>query len=192
MKVSPVEAQFGDPTKVTGVVTEDGLPAAGRTVQLEGKRYPFTTAAEPIATATTAADGTYAFSEELTRNTVLQVTTAGGASPRKRAYVFPKTMLSFRARGARAIKLTQRYIVPRGVKLEQPTLFYVGPRGKDRAPRAGTGKLKRTRPGRYRATAIVRLPAEWNGRFRYASCFRYTGGTGMGNPRASCPRRFKF
>jgi len=191
-KISPVEAQFGDPTKVTGTVFEDGVPAAGRAVQLEGKRYPFTGAAEPLATATTADDGTFAFSEELDGNTVLQVTTPGAVSSRKRVYVFPATTLTFRARGPREIKLTQRYVVPRGVKLEQPTLFYVGPRGKDRAPRAGSGTLKRTRPGRYRATAIVKIPAAWNGRFRYASCFRYTGGSGMGNPRASCPRKFRF
>jgi len=191
-KISPVEAQFGDPTKVTGTVFEDGVPAAGRAVQLEGKGYPFSGAAEVLATTTTADDGTFAFSEELDRNTVLQVTTPGAVSPRKRVYVFPATTLTFRARGAREIKLTQRFVVPRGVKLEQPTLFYVGPRGKDRAPRAGSGKLKRTRPGRYRATAIVKIPAAWNGRFRYASCFRYTGGSGMGDPRASCPRRFKF
>jgi hypothetical protein len=192
VKFSPIEAQFGDPTKVTGTVFEDGVPAAGRAVQLEGKGYPFSGAAKVLATATTADDGTFAFSEKLDRNTVLQVTTPGAVSPRKRVYVFPATTLTFRARGAREIKLTQRFVVPRGVKLEQPTLFYVGPRGKDRAPRAGSGTLKRTRPGRYRATAIVKIPAAWNGRFRYASCFRYTGGSGMGNPRASCPRRFKF
>jgi hypothetical protein len=192
MKVSPVEAQFGDPTKVTGTVAVDGVPVAGRTVQLEGKRYPFKGEAGVLATATTAADGTFAFSEELTRNTVLQVTTEGGASSRKRAYVFPATTLSFRARSSREIQLTQRYVVPRGVKLEQPTLFYVGPRGTARAPRAASAKLKRTRPGRYRSTAVVRIPAAWKGRFRYASCFRYSGGSGMGNPRASCPKNFRF
>jgi hypothetical protein len=123
---------------------------------------------------------------------VLQVTTPGAVSSRERVYVFPATTLTFRARSSRLIKLTQRYVVPRGVKLEQPTLFYVGERGKARAPRVATAKLRRTRPGRYRATALVRIPAAWSGRFRYASCFRYTGGSGMGNPRASCPRRFKF
>ena len=168
------------------------MPAAGRAVQLEGKRYPFSGAAEALATTTTADDGTFAFSEELDRNTVLQVTTPGAVSPRERVYVFPATTLTFRARGSRVIKLTQRYVVPRGVKLEQPTLFYVGAAGKPRAPRAATAKLERTRPGRYRATAIVKIPAAWNGRFRYASCFRYTGGSGMGNPRASCPRKFRF
>jgi hypothetical protein len=192
VRISPVEAQFGEPTKVTGTVFEDGVPAAGRAVQLEGKGYPFSDAAEVLATATTADNGTFAFSEELDRNTVLQVTTPGAVSPRKRVYVFPATTLSFRARGAREIKLTQRFVVPRGVRLKQPTLFYVGPRGKDRAPRAGSGVLKRTRPGRYRATAIVKLRPEWHGRFRYASCFRYTVGSGMGNPRASCPKRFSF
>jgi hypothetical protein len=192
LKVSPLEAQFGKPTKVTGTVAFDGVPAAGQAVQLEGKRYPYKGDAQPLATATTAADGTFAFSQKLTRNTVLQVTTAGGASERTRAYVFPATTLSFRARSSRVIKLTQRYVVPRAVKLAQPTLFYVGPRGKRRAPRAATAELTRIRRGRYRSTAIVHIPAAWHGRFRYASCFRYTVGSGMGNPRASCPKRFKF
>ena len=191
-KMSPVEAEFGEPTKVTGTVREDGVPAAGRAVQLEGKGYPFSGAAEVLATTTTADDGTFAFSQELDRNTVLQVTTPGAVSPRKRVYVLPAFKLSFRVHGARAIKLTQRFTVPRGVKLTQPTLFYVGPRGKDRAPRAGSGELKRTKPGHYRAAAIVKLRPAWHGRFRYASCFRYTVGSGMGNPRARCPKRFKF
>jgi hypothetical protein len=78
------------------------------------------------------------------------------------------------------------------VRLEQPTIFYVGPRGAERAPRAATVELERIRAGRYRSTALVRLPSKWRGRFRYASCFRYTGGSGMGNPRATCPRRFRF
>jgi hypothetical protein len=192
MEVARVEAAYGDPTKVTGVVAVDGLPAAGHVVQLEGKRYPHTGEPAVIATATTASDGTYEFREKLSRNTVLQVRTAGAASIRKRVYVFPRTKLSYRARGPNELKLTQRYVVPRGIKLDQPTLFYVGRRGKPRAPRAATAKLKRTRSGRYRSTAIVRIPEAWSGRFRYASCFRYTGGSGMGNPRASCPRKFKF
>ena len=192
MDVGRAEVTYGDATKVTGVVAVDGVPAAGQVVQLEGKRYPYTDEAAVIATATTAADGTYEFREELSLNTVLQVRTTGAASSRERVYVFPRSTLSYRGLGPNELKLTQRYVVPRGVKLEQPTLFYVGQRGKPRAPRVATGKLKRTRPGRYRSTAIVSIPEAWNGRFRYASCFRYTGGSGMGNPRATCPRRFKF
>ena len=70
-KISPVEAEFGEPTKVTGTVLEDGVPAAGRAVQLEGKGYPFSGAAEVLATTTTADDGTFVFSEKLDGNTVL-------------------------------------------------------------------------------------------------------------------------
>jgi hypothetical protein len=97
------------------------------------------------------------------------------------------------------IKVTQRYRVPRGVRLEQPTLFYVGPcrpRGRRctarSAPLAARAELERVRPGRYRSSALVRLPAKWKGRFRYGSCFRYTVGSGMGNPRTGCPKRFRF
>ena len=33
---------------------------------------------------------------------------------------------AFRARSSRVIKLTQRYRVPKGVRLRAPTIFYVG------------------------------------------------------------------
>jgi hypothetical protein len=192
IKVEPEETRYGEVTEVTGTALQDGVPFAGQPVQLEGRRYPFEDEWAVIDEAVTAADGTYAFERELDRNWDLRVTTGGVSSARERAYVFPAFTLTFRARNARVIRVTQRYRVPRGVKLDKPTIFYVGPRGSKRAPRAATGELERIRAGRYRSTALVRLPADWKGKFRYASCFRYTGGSGMGDPRASCPRRFKF
>ena len=192
MTVEPEETTYGEPTEITGTALLDGAPFAGQPVQLEGRRYPFEGEFEVLETGTTGADGTYAFERELDRNWDLRVRAGDGVSPRERAYVFPASELTFRARSSRVIRVTQRYRVPRGVRLEKPTIFYVGPRGAKRAPRAATGELERIRAGRYRSTAVVRLPAKWKGRFRYASCFRYTGGSGMGNPRASCPRRFRF
>jgi hypothetical protein len=190
--VAPPETGFGDVTEISGGVAVDGAPAVDETVVLEGRRYPFTGEFRALEETTTAAGGTYAFERKLDRNWQLRVVAAGKTSKRVRAYVFPATRLSFRARNSRVIRLTQRYVVPRGVRLEQPTLFYVGRRGVATAPRVATAELERTRPGRYRSTAVVRIPAEWKGRFRYASCFRYTVGSGMGNPRAGCPRRFRF
>ena len=39
----------------------------------------------------------------------------------------------------------------------------------------------------------VTLPASWNGAFRYASCFRASAGSGMGDPDQSCPKlRLRF
>jgi hypothetical protein len=192
MDISPEETRYGEMTQITGTALLDGAPYAGQPVQLEGRRYPFEDEFAVLESGVTGADGTYAFERELDRNWDLRVRAGDGVSPQERAYVFPAFELTFRARSARVIKLTQRYRVPRGVRLEKPTIFYVGPRGAKRAPRAGTGELERIRAGRYRSTAVVRLPAKWKGRFRYASCFRYTGGSGMGNPRSSCPRRFRF
>jgi hypothetical protein len=192
MAVKPEETTYGDPTQITGTALQDGAPFAGQPVVLEGRRYPFEDEFQALETGTTGADGAYAFERELDRNWDLRVRAGGGIAPRVRAYVYPASTLTFRARSSRVIRLTQRYRVPRGVRLEKPTIFYVGRRGAKSAPRAATGELERIRAGRYRSSAIVRLPASWNGRFRYASCFRYTGGSGMGNPRASCPQRFRF
>jgi hypothetical protein len=192
IKVTPAEAQLDDSTRISGTVLDDGVPVQGAIVRLDGKRYPFEDELAPVATATTGADGAYRFDRELARNWQFRVVAGTTKSQRVRAYVYPATKLTFRARSSRAIKLTQRYRVPRGVRLKEPTIFYVGRGGRPSAPRVATGKLERIRAGRYRSTAVVRLPAAWDGRFRYASCFRYTGGSGMGNPRASCPRRFRF
>ena len=192
IKVTPAESQFGDTTHITGTVLDNGAPVAGALVRLDGKRYPFEDELAPVATATTDEKGAYRFVRELARNWQFRVVAGTTKSPRARAYVYPATKLTYRARSSRVIKLTQRYRLPRGVRLKEPTIFYVGRGGRTSAPRVATGKTERIRAGRYRSTAVVRLPAAWDGRFRYASCFRYTGGSGMGNPRASCPRRFKF
>jgi len=192
MNVAPAETRYGEVTEITGTALLDGAPFAGQPVRLEGRRYPFDDEFAVIDEAVTGADGSYRFERELDRNWDLRVTTGGAVSPRDRAYVFPAFTLSYRARNSRVIRITQRYRVPRGVRLEKPTIFYVGPRGAKRAPRAATGELERIRSGRYRSTVLVRIPSAWKGRFRYASCFRYTGGSGMGNPRSTCPRRFRF
>jgi hypothetical protein len=192
IKLVPSEAQFGSTTRITGTVAVDGVAAAGQPVTLEGRPYPYTADFAPLVTGTTGPDGRYTFEQTRDRNWQFRVVATGATSARVRAYVFPDTTLAFKARSSRSIRLIQRYRVPQGVKLEQPTLFYVGKRGRKTAPRVATGELERIRAGRYRSTAIVRLPEAWNGKFRYASCFRYTGGSGMGNPRASCPKRFRF
>jgi hypothetical protein len=192
IKLAPVEAQFGEQTKISGTVLSDGAPLAGQALELEGRRYPFESPFAALAQTTSAADGAYAFERTLDRNWQFRVTAADVKSHRMHAYVFPFTTLTFRARSSRVIKLTQRYRVPKGVRLEQPTLFYVGQRGRKTAPRVASAKVERVRAGRYTSSAVVRLPKAWHGRFRYASCFRYTGGSGMGNPRAGCPTRFHF
>jgi hypothetical protein len=108
MEVSDEEIRYGDETTVTGTALLDGAPFAGQPVQLEAKRYPFDGEFEPIATGVTNADGTYSFERELDRNTELRVTTGGAVAPRARVYVAPALVLSFQARNARVIRVTQR------------------------------------------------------------------------------------
>jgi hypothetical protein len=192
IKLTPAETQFGQTMKIAGTALSDGAALANTPVELDVRSYPFEEPFAPLATTTTAVDGTYAFEQRISRNAQFRVIAAATKSHRVHAYVFPASTLTFAARTSRVIRLTQRYRVPQGVRLTQPTIFYVGRRGRATAPRVATGKLEKIRAGRYRSTATVRLPAKWHGRFRYASCFRYSGGSGMGNPRATCPKRFRF
>jgi len=56
-----------------------------------------------------------------------------------------------------------------------------------------SGELKRVKAGRYTSTVDIALPASWNGTFRFASCFRASTGSGMGDPKQSCPvLHYKF
>jgi Protein of unknown function (DUF1416) len=192
MDVEPRETRFGDETEITGNVTADGMPVAGRQVRLEGRRYPFDGDLRVLDTAVTEADGTYRFEREFERNWQVRVLAPEERSKTERVYVFPRVELSFKALNPRVIRLTQRYRVPHGTELERPTLFYVGRRGRPTAPLAATAEVVRKRSGRYVSTALVRIPTAWDGRFRYASCFRYTVGSGMGKPGARCPKRFRF
>ena len=41
IRISPDEVRYGEATEITGTATDDGVPYAGRPIQLEGRRYPF-------------------------------------------------------------------------------------------------------------------------------------------------------
>jgi hypothetical protein len=195
--------RLGFATKVTGVATESGAPLAGRTVRLEVREHPFTEEWTARGEARTGADGGFSFSKRLERNHQLRVVLAGlppapdVASPIAAAYVLPAFTLSFDQAPGRRIRLRQVYTVPKRVRLSAPTRFYVGPckadkRGDctaERAPFRKRGRTRRIRAGRYVATATVRIPARYEGRFTYVSCFGYSEGSGMGNPDLRCPRR---
>jgi hypothetical protein len=192
-EVSPEEARYGDTSALTGTVTDDaGAPLAGAELSLMGRRYPFKGDFRVLDHATTDAAGAYRFEREFERNWQVRVVLGEDRSATERVYVFPRFRLSFEPRNSRVIELTQRYRVPHGVALERPTRFYVGRRGRDTAPVAATAEVERVRSGRFVSRAVVRIPAAWKGRFRYASCFLYTVGSGMGDPSAKCPKRFRF
>jgi carboxypeptidase family protein len=193
IELAPRDARYGDTTEVTGTVTDDaGAPLAGAEVVLVGRRYPFDGEFRSLARAVTDAQGAYRFEREFERNWQVRVLMGEDRSTTERVYVGPRIRLSYAARNSRVIAVTQTYRVPHGVDLERPTLFYVGPRGRSTAPLAARAETERVASGRFRARALVRIPSTWNGRFLYGSCFRYTVGSGMGNPKSKCPKRFRF
>ena len=201
-------ADFGDSHTVTGKMTGPyGAPLVGRSVVLEARPYPFRGRKyKAVETATSGLDGRFAFDHAFDRNQRVRVSAPefpGDHSFVLPVYVFPRTALSFGLVRRNVIRLVQTYRTPKNVKLTAPTLFYVGMAGKKRAPlaakvktqpvraKAKKGKKGKIKKGRFRATAIVRIPRAWKGRFRYASCFPYNAG--MGNPKLGCPKKnYKF
>jgi hypothetical protein len=209
VRVTPTDGvRLGNKTKVAGRVTEGGVPLANRTVQLEVRKHPFKRAWRRVASKQTGADGGYSFARAFTRNHHVRVRLVGlpateytspqpdTVTKRRNAYVLPAFTLAFEQRGARRIRISQTYTVPKSVKLTAPTRFYVGPckpNNRDvctakRAPFAKQADTRRVRAGRYVAAATVRIPASFGGRFSYVSCFAYSKGSGMGDPGQRCPR----
>jgi hypothetical protein len=193
--VGPPDAQLGDPHTAAGQMLDDaGKAMAGRRIALEVRPFPFTGDFRPVDHATTDKHGRFAFGDlEVDRNADVRVVAFDGTtSGIARAFTYPAHELSYTVVNSRRIRFTQTYRVPRDVRLTRETLFYVGRASRRTAPVVARGKPVRTRRGRFRARATVTLPRSWHGRFHYASCFRYSKGSGMGDPARGCPRRFRF
>ena len=196
-------ADFGESHTITGKLTGPyGAPLAGRPVELEVRSYPYRAAASrrwprrpPGSTGASPSSGR---STATTRSASWRPSSAIAARVEP-LYVFPRTALSFALVRRNVIRVVQTYRTPKNVKLTAPTLFYVGKAGKKKAPLAARAKTKPVRAkgkgkkqgkiikGRFRASALVRIPNAWGGRFRYASCFPYNAG--MGNPKLGCPKK---
>jgi hypothetical protein len=195
VKLTRDSVRYGAEHRVTGTLLDGTKPVVGQVVVLEGRRYPFEGSDRVITRATTDAKGEFTLRAELDRNHRLRVIApaVGQTSPILRAYVLPEFELSFRALRPGVVRLYQRYTVPRTVRLKSPTLFYLGPRGAEHASRRVSAKVTRTRAGKYLSKVDFTVPDSWDGAFRYASCFRSSTGSGMGNPDQSCPRlRLEF
>jgi hypothetical protein len=182
--------RYGAAHTVSGTLVDGAVPMGAQEVVLEGRRYPYEGSYRVIAKTTTDAEGAFSFKPKLDRNHRLRVSAPAQnvTSDVVRAYTLPSFELSFRAISPGVVRLYQRYTVPKTVRLTAPTLFYLGPRGAKRASKRVVSQLKRTRAGRYTSMSTVRLPSGWRGAFRYASCFRPSAGSGMGDPDATCPR----
>jgi hypothetical protein len=196
--------RLGGVNTVTGTVTDDaGAPLVGREIRLEVRRHPFAGVWRRRATTTTDAAGAYALRPELDRNHEVRVRLVGTLpepdtlSAVRNVFVLPAFKLSFAQRANGKIRVRQDYTVPEDVLLTAPTRFYVGPcdlKGQrctaKLAPLVAVAKTKQVRKGRYRATATVKIPARYEGRFQYVSCFTYSKGSGMGDPETlTCPKR---
>ncbi|MDA0183462.1 hypothetical protein OJ997_24345 [Solirubrobacter phytolaccae] len=187
--------RYGGAHRVEGTLTDATVPLANQEVILEGRRYPYEGSYRVIERGTTDAEGRFRFDAELDRNHRLRVVAPAQTltSQRLQAYTLPGFELSFRAISPGVVRLYQRYTVPKNVRLSAPTLFYLGKRGASKASLRRTGELKRVKAGRYTSQVTVTLPSGWNGAFRYASCFRASTGSGMGDPNQSCPKlRLQF
>jgi hypothetical protein len=105
---SPQSVDQGEPTIITGTATDDGTPVAGGTVDLLARRVGSTRDLHVVATGTTAADGTIAFTDTPAVPTAYRLHLIGATgqpgalSDRTRVWVRYLTSLSIRGRAHEA------------------------------------------------------------------------------------------
>jgi hypothetical protein len=187
--------RFGSPHRATGTLTDDaGAPAAGQAIELQARPFPYKGSFKKVATAKTGADGRFTFKRVFDRDVELRAVAAALSvtSVTRHAYVFPRIHLSFEQLSGGRLRLIQTLRTPKDVRLSAPVIFYLGSGNAKTAPPTAKAKPRRTAPGRFRASAKVMLPKAWKGSFRYGSCFKYSRGSGMGDPNATCPTRYRF
>jgi hypothetical protein len=186
--------RFGTPHEMEGFLGENGLPLAGQPVEIQARPYPYAGEFRTIATVTTEDNGGFGLRRKFSRNVQLRAFAPVQfvVSPARRAYVFPRPRSVFKALSGSRLRITQFLRTPAGVRLTAKTNFYLARPGAKSAPRVATAKPERIGRGRFKAVATVRLPRAWRGGFRYGSCFRYSEGSGLGDPKASCPKRYRF
>jgi hypothetical protein len=186
--------QYGTPHEATGRLVEGTTPLAGQAVEIRSRAYPYNGAFTKVATVVTDANGFYELTRRFNRNVELQaVAVAQNAVSRtRRAYVYPRPRSTFKSLSGSRLRITQFLRTPAGVRLSAKTIFYLGPGNAKSAPRVASATPRKIGRGRFKATATVKIPRRWKGAFRYGSCFRYSEGSGLGNPRATCPEKYRF
>jgi len=186
--------QFGTAHEMDGALREGTAPLAGQAVELQGRAYPYDGGFKTLATTTTRADGSFAFSRRFDRNMDVRAVAPVQAERSRtlRAYVYPRPRSTFKALSGSRLRITQFLRTAPNVRLTARTTFYLGPEKARSAPPAARAKPRRIGRGRFKATATVKLPRSWRGSFRYGSCFRYSEGSGMGKPSVTCPERYRF
>lgn len=187
LRVAPAGgAIVGQPHRISGALTDGGVPVPGQVVTLEA-RPAGAAAFAPIGTVSTQADGGYRFDRAFDRNQRLRVSAAGTLAEGVAA-VFPAVRLSARTVRPNVIRMTQSFPAEAGLPVLARTSFYLG------RARAATARFVRRvtvqrRGARYQARATVRVPAAYRRRFSYAACFQARPGSALGDPAVRCPRR---
>lgn len=186
---------YGDATRISGRLSRGGTPLARQPIVLEARRFPYRGAFRRLRTLRTDRRGRFELRRRFDRNHRVRV-----RAPRQRVtsrtrsvFVFPAFRLTYRLLRENVVRLTQVYTTPRDVRTVASTSFYLGPRNARTAPFRTRRRTRRIRPGRFVSRATLRVPARYEGRFRYASCFRADPRAGMGDPAQRCPTRaFRF
>lgn len=172
------DAQLGNAVRVSGRLTATPTPG-GQQVQLVGDAHPFDRNVA-VATTTTQANGTYAFTVRPQRNTRFQATAAGATSRVGTVYVIPR--ISFGIYNRPGNRLEVRAVitgVPPIAQGDKRAYFYFVAEGSTVYRRVAARTLARPAGNVLRAVALVPRPRSDGS---YLVCGKDPFIVGMGRP----------
>lgn len=194
LAATPSTIAFGATTTITGTLLDTtSAPRAGVLAQLQQSPYPYR-AFTDAAHTTTAADGSYAFSNLLPdRNTRYRVVEPGAAAPPAdtpfvTVYVAPRGSVRSRKLGPGRVRVSLVITHSRHFRWRGERVFwYVRKRGATVFKPAARRRAREPRRGTTTATATVTPPAR---RFEIRACLEPSDLAGAGPPPPSprCPR----
>lgn len=174
------DTELGRAVRISGRLTGTSRPG-GQRVALVGDEHPFG-GNTPVATTTTTATGTYAFTVRPRRNSRFQATAAGATSLVRTVYVAPRVNFGIYPRPGNRVEVRAVIVgVPPIVQGDRRVFFYFKAQGTTLYRRLTFRTLSRPAGNFLRAVALVPRPPG-SGEGIYLVCGKDPFIVGMGRP----------
>jgi hypothetical protein len=176
---------LGDRVLLSGRLTRNGRPLAGRLVRLKADPYPFGDGFRTLTRGYTGRDGRFGFHGPPRRNTRFRVTAAGSGARSRPVLVYADYPGRVRHRWRRG-RLRMGFTIfapfgtpgpPGGEKIH----FYLAQNGQSTMPRVASARMRRIGGGQMRGRAVARTRRPQRGEQVWA-CWREETTDGFGVP----------
>ncbi|MGI8578929.1 MAG: hypothetical protein ACR2K9_00005 [Solirubrobacteraceae bacterium] len=193
--VDPTSVELGSRVKVDGHVTSAGVAQPDVQVVLFVQRFPYGHSFRPVAARRTTSSGGFIFKRSFDRNTRVRVQISGSATRSRvaEADVVPRTHLSDHV--SRDLRKVRAVVTARSapdVRLGGRVDIYVGRYKAQHLRKVSRPVIRPVSRGFARASALITIPASYNGGYNIVSCYVAPASAGMRERGFRCPKVATF